>query len=290
MRRRRTNKLPTPISRSLRPHSDRVKRWQEEIWSWRAVLWPPDARAASPAPGADGRRGEAAGLRSLSLSESPFPSPLLALPQATQPSRRSRLLDHVIRPQQERRGDRESESLRSPFVDDQLEPRGLSQRQLTRPSTIEDLCDLLGSDPINLGSAASGAARRPPAAIMRKVRRCIIRADRAPAVVPVAPRQGSVLSHAVRQHRNRRSAAGSRPSHEAPERRPRDLTYARAGSSQRSPDARGNRFERSQPGCSRGSLGLGLPGHGIAWRALSYPNSPQIGQLGSPPELSDSLT
>ena len=63
----------------------------------------------------------------------------------------ARLLDHLIRLEEERRRDRKAEGLGGLEVDDQLEPRGLSQRQLTRPSAIEDLCDLLGRDPIDLG-------------------------------------------------------------------------------------------------------------------------------------------
>jgi myo-inositol 2-dehydrogenase/D-chiro-inositol 1-dehydrogenase len=48
------------------------------------------------------------------------------------------LLDHFVGSQEQRRWDGESERLRSSVVDDQLEPRGLSQRQLTRPSAIQD--------------------------------------------------------------------------------------------------------------------------------------------------------
>ena len=42
----------------------------------------------------------------------------------------------------------------------------------------------------------------------------------------------------------------------------------RAGSGQRSPDARGSRSGWSRADCSRGSLGSGLPGRGRAWRAI----------------------
>src|SRR3989442_6883550 len=60
-------------------------------------------------------------------------------------------LDHLVGSQQQRRWDCESERLRSPVVDDQLEPRCLSQRQLTRPSAIQDFCGLLSRHRINLG-------------------------------------------------------------------------------------------------------------------------------------------
>src|ERR1700682_242084 len=60
-------------------------------------------------------------------------------------------LDHLVGSQQQRWWDCESERLRSPVVDDQLEPRCLSQRQLTRPSAIQDFCDLLSRHRINLG-------------------------------------------------------------------------------------------------------------------------------------------
>jgi len=53
------------------------------------------------------------------------------------------LLDHLVGSQQQRRWDGESERLRSPVVDDQLEPRCLSQRQLTRPSTLTALLALV---------------------------------------------------------------------------------------------------------------------------------------------------
>src|SRR3954453_21999679 len=61
------------------------------------------------------------------------------------------LLDHLVGSHQQRLRDCESERLRSPVVDDQLEPRCLSQRQLTRWSATQDSCDLLSRVRINLG-------------------------------------------------------------------------------------------------------------------------------------------
>src|SRR2546421_718276 len=60
-------------------------------------------------------------------------------------------LDHLVGSRQQRRRDCESERLRSPVVDDQLEPRCLLQRQLTRWSATQDLCHLLSRARINLG-------------------------------------------------------------------------------------------------------------------------------------------
>src|SRR5215510_10188997 len=76
-------------------------------------------------------------------------------------SRRRCWLDHLIRPHQQRRRDCDSERLRSPVVDDQLEPRCLSQRQLARPSAAQDFCDLLSRAPINLGCARAVCHQTP---------------------------------------------------------------------------------------------------------------------------------
>src|SRR6266851_1189428 len=59
----------------------------------------------------------------------------------------SSLLDHLIRPQQERLGDREAEGLGGLEVDDQLERRRLLDRQVARLRTLEDLVDVGGSTP-----------------------------------------------------------------------------------------------------------------------------------------------
>jgi hypothetical protein len=64
--------------------------------------------------------------------------------------------NHLVGSLQQRRWDCESERLRSPVVDDQLEPRCLSQRQLTRPSAIQDFCDLLSRARINLSLGRAG--------------------------------------------------------------------------------------------------------------------------------------
>jgi hypothetical protein len=93
-----------------------------------------------------------------------------------------------------------------------------------------------------------------------------IRIRPAPSGVPVVPRQGFASSHAGRRHRNLRSDAGSHPSHAGCGRRLRDLADARTGSWLWWPNALGSKSERSRPGCSRGSLGRGLPGHARAWR------------------------
>src|SRR5262247_169496 len=66
------------------------------------------------------------------------------------PPPRSGSLDHLVGSQEERRWDRESERLRRPVVDDQLEPRRLLEWQLTRPRASQDLCDLLSRDRIDL--------------------------------------------------------------------------------------------------------------------------------------------
>src|SRR3979490_1366778 len=60
-------------------------------------------------------------------------------------------LDHLVGSHKERWRDCDSKLLRSPIVDDQLEPCRLSQRHLARPSTSQDLSDLLSCAFINLG-------------------------------------------------------------------------------------------------------------------------------------------
>src|SRR5215469_7574464 len=61
------------------------------------------------------------------------------------------LFDHLVGAQQERRRNCESDRLRSPVVDDQLESRCFSHWQLTRSIATQDLCDLLSPARINLG-------------------------------------------------------------------------------------------------------------------------------------------
>jgi hypothetical protein len=67
-----------------------------------------------------------------------------------------RRLDHLVGSHQQRRWNCESERLRSPVVDDQLEPRCLSQRQFARLSATQDLCNLLSRARISLGCGRSG--------------------------------------------------------------------------------------------------------------------------------------
>jgi hypothetical protein len=59
------------------------------------------------------------------------------------------LLDHLIGPRKQRRWDCKSERICSLEVDDQLEPRCLSQRQIARSSTSQDLGDLLSRIGVN---------------------------------------------------------------------------------------------------------------------------------------------
>ena len=132
-----------------------------------------------------------------------------------------------------------------------------------------------GLFPVGCGRAlaASGAARRPPVAIVRKVRRV----GPAPPAWSVVPKRGAVSSHAPRPHRNLRSVAGSRPARAGFGRRPRDLTGARARSWPPSPDARGSRSGRAPASRARGLRGSGLPGHGRAWCAI-VAQGPSLGQ------------
>lgn len=51
-----------------------------------------------------------------------------------------RLLDHLIRPLQERLRDREAQRLGAIEVNDQIKPCGLFRRQLGRPCPSQDLC------------------------------------------------------------------------------------------------------------------------------------------------------
>src|ERR1700730_10513110 len=62
-----------------------------------------------------------------------------------------RCLYHLVGSHKQRRRDCDAERLRSPVVDDQLEPRRLSQRQFARLSATQDLCNLLSRARINLG-------------------------------------------------------------------------------------------------------------------------------------------
>src|SRR3954454_7873361 len=62
-----------------------------------------------------------------------------------------RWLDYLVCSHKERWRDCDSKLLRSPIVDDQLEPCRLSQRHLARPSTSQDLSDLFSCAFINLG-------------------------------------------------------------------------------------------------------------------------------------------
>src|SRR4030095_14828514 len=122
-------------------------------------------------------------------------------------------------------------------------------------------------------AAKNGAARRPKAIKPTKARRSIVRPGPALAVVSVVPRRGSVLSRAGRHGRSLQSVAGSHPAHAGFERRRQDPADVRGGSWQRPPAEPGSRSEWSRRGCSRGSLGRGLPGHARAWSALSEPDA-----------------
>ena len=65
--------------------------------------------------------------------------------------RTSPLFDNLVDSLQQRRWNCESERLRSLVVDDQLETGRLSQRQLTRPSAIQNFCNLLSRGRIDFG-------------------------------------------------------------------------------------------------------------------------------------------
>jgi hypothetical protein len=61
------------------------------------------------------------------------------------------LLDHLIRPLEERRRDRQAESLGGLEVDHQLELRGLFNGQVAGPRTLQYFVDILGSASIVAG-------------------------------------------------------------------------------------------------------------------------------------------
>ena len=65
-------------------------------------------------------------------------------PWGHQKSRASSLLDHLIGPLEEQRGDRQAERLRGFQIDYQLELGGLLHRELSRPGAFEDLVDIRG--------------------------------------------------------------------------------------------------------------------------------------------------
>jgi hypothetical protein len=61
------------------------------------------------------------------------------------------LLDHLIRPQQERRRDRESEGLGGPEVDHQLELRRLLDRELSGIGALQEFVYEKGRTSVELG-------------------------------------------------------------------------------------------------------------------------------------------
>src|SRR5262249_36140619 len=77
-----------------------------------------------------------------------------------------RLFDHLVGALKQRRWDCESKRLRGLVVNDQLEPRCLSQRQVTRPSATQDFCDLLSRVRVNfrcgraVGHEAAGVCEK----------------------------------------------------------------------------------------------------------------------------------
>src|SRR5258706_4015260 len=65
------------------------------------------------------------------------------------------LLDHLIRPQQQRRRDREAERLGGLQVDDQLELRGLLYGQIAGLGALEDFIDVACGAPVESGTVVA---------------------------------------------------------------------------------------------------------------------------------------
>ena len=85
-------------------------------------------------------------------------------------------LDHLIRPLQERRRDRQAERLGGLEVDHQLELRRLLDGQVAGLGALEDLVDVGGGPPVQVESSARKPSSRPPS---RQLRDSVHRRDSA---------------------------------------------------------------------------------------------------------------
>ena len=206
---------------------------------------------------------------------------------ASRPGPRTCSLDHLIRPLQERRRDRQAEGLNGLEVDDQRldrrawPPLGSCPRRRPPASvprnarrSINGVTDPnatpfgraglrpLPDRPARTSAGSSGVAVSSSVALMKH-------GGLPGRTDSTGPRSAAAPSRARPNHRCRHTESDRPRALEVSGRRPKDPRDERRRHMQRRLDAPGRTSGWSPAGDSRGSLGPELPGHGRAWRALS---------------------